>query len=49
MATKKKSAKAAGITARVEVVNEVREKAKAKAKGHDSEHDITIAPAKGKL
>ena len=49
MATKKKSAKAAGKTARVEVVNEVREKAKAKAKGHDSEHEITIAPAKGKL
>jgi myo-inositol-1-phosphate synthase len=49
MATKKKSRKAAGKTARVEVVNEVREKAKAKAKGHDSEHEITIAPAKGKL
>jgi myo-inositol-1-phosphate synthase len=49
MATKKKSAKAAGKTARVEVVNEARNKAKAEAKGHDSEHEITIAPAKGKL
>src|SRR5271169_5297957 len=54
MATGKKSAKAAVKTARVEFKNEVKNEAKSDAKSHakaesSSGHEITIAPAKGKL
>ena len=49
MATGKKSAKAAVKTARVEVKNEVKRDAKSHAEAESSGHNITIAPAKGKL